>query len=90
MKHTFTARVAEFFQNQPHTWINGMAIAAVGGQYAWRSRISDCRRAFRMTIRNRQRTVRKSDGSAYVVSEYRFEPETEKEDVAGSAVARHS
>jgi len=54
-------------------WINGTTIAQVGGAYAWRTRISECRRSpFNLNIANRQRRVRRTDGRTYIISEYRF------------------
>jgi len=65
-------RLAGLFRSRPGVWIDGRALAPIAGAYAWRSRISDLRRApFRMRIDNRQRRVR-HDGRAIVVSEYRF------------------
>jgi hypothetical protein len=76
---TLTARVAALFRAQPNNWIDGTHLARVGGRYAWRSRVSDCRKSpFSMTIENRQRRVRTSDGQPYTVSEYRFVPPTEE------------
>jgi hypothetical protein len=46
-----------------------MALAELGGQYAWRSRVSDCRLTLGMTIENRQRKVGKR-----TISEYRYRP----------------
>ena len=70
-KRTYVARVAALFQSQPNVWIPGMKIAPIGGIYAWRTRISDCRNfPFSLDIRNRQRRVRRPDGSSYVISEY--------------------
>lgn len=63
---TFAEAVRDYFTTRPNTWINGMTLSHVGGCYAWRSRVSDCRQRG-MTIENRQRTV---DG--HTVSEYRF------------------
>jgi hypothetical protein len=66
--------LAALFKERPNVWLDGAgAIAEIAGRYAWRSRISDLRRPpFNMTIANRQRHVRRSDGGAFVVSEYRF------------------
>jgi len=62
--------VAELFMSQPNTWISGMAIAAIGGCFAWRTRISDARREYHLNIRNRCRRVKRRDGSIYIESEY--------------------
>ncbi len=65
---TYTGRVAHLFRSRPDTWIDGLEIAKVAGQYAWRSRISDARREFGLRIVNRQRKV-----GRVTVSEYRLE-----------------
>jgi hypothetical protein len=62
-------RVAQLFRARPNQWIDGMALAELGGQYAWRSRVSDCRLTLGMTIENRQRKVGKR-----TISEYRYRP----------------
>ena len=64
---SYTDDVAQYFQSRPGVWVNGMHLAAVGGCYAWRSRVSDCRR-LGMHIDNRQWSAQ--DGQT--VSEYRF------------------
>jgi hypothetical protein len=64
---TFTGRVAHLFRSRPDTWIDGLEIAHVGGAYAWRTRLSECRSQFGMVIENRQRRVGRR-----VVSEYRL------------------
>jgi hypothetical protein len=66
---SFVQAVAEYFRHRPNIWVNGMDLSHVGGCYAWRSRVSDCRR-LGMTIENRQRP---SHGQT--VSEYRFVPD---------------
>ena len=55
---SFRDRVANYLKSHPHTWVDGMTLAELGGQYAWRSRISDARTQLGMVIENRQRTVR--------------------------------
>lgn len=67
MSVTFRDRVADFFRGNPNEWIDGMVIAQVGGCYAYRTRISDCRTQLGMTIENRQRKV-----GDRTVSEYRY------------------
>ena len=66
--NTFRGRVEDYFRARPDQWIDGLAIAQVGGAYAWRSRVSDCR-TLGMNIENRQRKV-----GEVTVSEYRFVP----------------
>ncbi len=66
---TFRDKVALLFKAHPGVWIDGREFATVGGSYAWRSRIADCRTELGMTIENRQRRVGKA-----TVSEYRYTP----------------
>jgi hypothetical protein len=65
---TYTERVAALFQSKPGIWIDGLEIAAIGGAYAWRTRLSEARRQFGLTITNRQRRIGKR-----IISEYRWE-----------------
>jgi hypothetical protein len=70
MRHqTFRDAVASTFRQRAGEWIDGLALETIGGRYAWRSRVSDCRQ-LGMVIENRQR--RRPDGS--VISEYRYVP----------------
>jgi hypothetical protein len=73
-EHSFRDRVAEYFKAKPHAWIDGMALEAIGGKYAWRSRVSDCRRQLGMDIRNRQQRQTDADGKTWTVSWYCYEP----------------
>ena len=72
---TFLEDVAALFSRRPGEWIDGLTVAAVGGAYAWRTRVSECRTKLGMVIENRVR----SEGRRKV-SEYRYLP-------AGSADA---
>ena len=67
--------LAQFFRDRPHQWYDGRDLARIGGAYAWRSRISDLRRSpYGYQIDNRQRSAKRSDGTCYTVSEYRYVP----------------
>lgn len=69
-------RLAAFFRERPNHWVDGRALGDVAGSYAWRTRVSELRRApFCMAIENRQRTVETENGT-HVVSEYRYVPRT--------------
>ena len=71
---TRAGRLAAFFRERPGCWVDGRALAPIAGSYAWRTRISDLRRApFVMTTENRQRTIQTEDG-AVTISEYRYLP----------------
>lgn len=67
--------LADFFKRRPLVWIDGRELE-IAGRYAWRSRVSDLRRApYFMDLENRQRRIESTDGTAIVVSEYRFVPQ---------------
>jgi hypothetical protein len=69
---SLAAKLAQFFSRRPNTWIDGRTLATIAGAYAWRTRISDLRRApFSMVIANRQRYV-DVGGQPITLSEYRF------------------
>lgn len=65
----FVDRVAAHFKAHPGDWIDGKDLEVIGGRYAWRSRVSDCRRQFQMEITNRQRHATSTDGTRYTISE---------------------
>ena len=54
---TLVESVARYFQAHPGEWIDGKVIAEIGGGYGWRTRISDARRRYALTIENRVRHV---------------------------------
>lgn len=66
-KVTLTEATARYFKARPNQWIDARELFAVGGSFGWRTRISNCRKQFNLTIENRQRTV-----NGYTVSEYRL------------------
>ena len=52
---SLTDELAAYFEAHAGEWIDGLRLADVcHSAYAWRSRVSDCRRQFSMTIENRQ------------------------------------
>ena len=69
---SLTDQIAAYFKAHPGQWIDGKVLAHVGGGYAWRSRIADCRTQRGMTIENRVRRVKSPAGLTYAVSEYRY------------------
>ena len=72
---TFTEKVRDLFLAHPNQWLDGMTLAQVAGQYAWRSRVSDARRFFHLHIENRVRVFKdRADGKFYKKSEYRYVP----------------
>lgn len=66
---TYRDEVAAYFRERPGRWIDGFELARIGGAYAWRTRVSECRTQLSMSIENRQRTVNRR-----TVSEYRYLP----------------
>jgi hypothetical protein len=84
---SFAAKLAQFFHARPNTWIDGKVLALVGGGYAWRTRISDLRRApFHLVIENRQRRI-EAHGHPIIISEYRFVQEVRTEEEAADDAA---
>ena len=77
MSRALRDQVAEFLKHNENVWIDGRDIAKVGGAYAWRTRLSDCRTQLGMQIENRVRTITRDDGSKYRLSEYKYEPPSE-------------
>ena len=76
---TLTARLASFFDQRPHVWIDGRELAKVAGFYSWRTRLSEHRQSLEAAnlgaIEQRTRRVKGPDGkTSYVVSEYRYVP----------------
>lgn len=73
---TFVDRVRALFLARPNEWISAVDLERVGGRQAWRTRVSDVRRAYAMHIENRVRTVLGEDGlyKVWRLSEYRYVP----------------
>ena len=65
----FRDRVAAYFRAHPDQWIDASVLQEIGGRYASRTRISDCRTQLGMVIKNRQRRERRQ-----TISEYCFLP----------------
>lgn len=64
---SYRDRVACYLKARPCEWIDLIELMRVGGFYAARTRVSDCRTQLGMVIENRLR----KDGRR-TVSEYRF------------------
>lgn len=69
MSVTYRDRVADYLKSHAGQWVDGLALQEIGGRYAWRSRVSDCRVVLGMTIENRLRKQ-----GQRTISEYRFVP----------------
>ena len=50
MKPRFLDHVADYFTARPDVWIDGEDFRAIGGRYAYRTRISECRTLRGMTV----------------------------------------
>jgi hypothetical protein len=73
---TFTRAVVAFFRARPLEWVPAIALETVGGRQAWRTRVSNARKApYRLDIQNRTRMVTRPDGTRYKLSEYRYVPQ---------------
>lgn len=65
---TLTDRLADYFRLRRGVWIDGRQLAQIAGYAAWRTRLSELRRApYSMVIENRQ--FRRP---GLTVSEYRW------------------
>lgn len=74
---SLTDKLAAHFRAKPDVWIDGVSLETIAGRYAWRSRVSDCRRKLGMDIRNRQQRMTDADGKTWVISWYMFVPPVE-------------
>lgn len=72
MSAHFRDAVADLFKSKPGIWLDGIEISTVGGVYAYRTRISECRRQLGMDIENKVITL--ENGSRR--SLYRYCPAT--------------
>ena len=66
------ARLARYLIAHRGEWVDGRELSKVGGYAAYRTRLSDLRKApWFMDIANRYRHV-KEDGRKFVISEYKL------------------
>jgi len=70
---TYRDKVAAYFKAHPVEWIDGMVLSQLGGVYAWRTRVSECRTQLQMPIDNR---ICRTEGGMKV-SQYRYVPRWE-------------
>ncbi len=59
--------LAAHFKQHEGEWVDGRVLMQLAGAYAWRTRVSDCRRQLGMTIDNR--ILR---NGKFKTSEYRY------------------
>lgn len=76
-KKTRTEEVADFMRARAGQWIDGLDIGRVGGAYAWRTRLSECRQFYGMVIENR---MVPSTPPGRFRSEYRYVPSSERQE----------
>lgn len=74
----FTAAVAAYLHARPNQWVDGHTLMQVGGTFAFRTRVSEARKRYGMTIENRVSRVQR-DGRRWVVTEYRYVPAHHRE-----------
>lgn len=71
-RNSACARLARLLLNNRGHWIDGKQLAQVAGGYAWRTRVSNLRKApWFLDVENRYRHV-SEDGRKWVISEYRI------------------
>jgi hypothetical protein len=86
---TLRDTLANYFKERPNVWLDGIALEAIAGRYAWRSRVSDCRRELGMDIKNRMRRQTDATGKRWTTSEYQYIPAIQSEpDDTGVLVLR--
>jgi hypothetical protein len=71
---TLTDKLERFFLEHPNTWIDGKDLAGTAGTYAWRTRLSEVRKRFKLrgwNIENRQTRMRAGDKAIWTRSDYR-------------------
>lgn len=68
MSQPFVDRIATYLKRRRYQWIRAERLMQIGGSMAWRTRISEARRFYRLPIENR---VIKRKGKP-TVSEYRL------------------
>ncbi len=71
-RQSFTDRVAELFKSRPDTWIDAVELERTGGRFAWRTRVSDCRKRYGMTIENKQQKRVDTTGRIWTTSLYKW------------------
>jgi hypothetical protein len=74
MRQAFTERMRQHFLSHPGVWFDARELEVIGGRCAWRTRLSETRRFYGMTIENRQVRQKASDGTVWVQSQYRYVP----------------
>jgi hypothetical protein len=67
-RHSGRDAIALYLIAHRGEWIDGLALAKIGGAYAWRTRLSECHTQLGMVYENRQTR----DGRRVVRSEYRY------------------
>jgi hypothetical protein len=74
MRQAYTDRMRAHFLRHPGVWFDARELEVIGGRQAWRTRASELRTRYGMTIENRQLRKKASDGTVWVQSQYRYVP----------------
>jgi hypothetical protein len=80
-RRPFVEAVKEYLMARPGVWVNAGALQGIGGQFAWRTRVSEARKALEAagqgTIENQLVPVRDLEGvRVRTDSFYRYVPAT--------------
>lgn len=73
MSRTFRDAVADYLKGNQGQWVDGMVLQQIGGCYAWRTRLSECRTKLGMVVENRQRRVRDHEPGCAALSAWDIE-----------------
>ena len=63
-------RLEAHFKAHEGMWIDARNLLPIAGTFAWRTRVSECRRELGMAIENRQWRETLPDGRTITVSQY--------------------
>lgn len=72
-RNSACARLANLLIARRGEWVDGRDLSRIGGYAAWRTRVSNLRKApWSLDVKNRYRHVQE-DGRKFVISEYRLD-----------------
>lgn len=91
-RQRFSQKLMAFFREREGQWIGTSELEKIGGQNAWRTRVSECRKHVEASggvIENHQQTIRDDDGEPCgILSTYRYLSHTPLGRDAGTPVPR--
>ncbi len=73
-RQNYLDRMEAFFREHPMEWLDARDLMPIGGTFAFRTRISDCRLKRGMQIDNDLRRLTLENGEVIIKSFYRFVP----------------